>query len=724
MIEWLADNKRKTESKEKGKTYMKQLRKAISVLLAMMLAAGCATGTTQEPPAETEEAVQETEAPAEETEPAAAAVNTKGGSPWLDTDLKENLEGLEKPSEKDDFYFASNYDWLTTAVIAPGKSSVNAFNEVKDGTDKRAINLLENSTETDHNTELVQTLYKTILDWDSRDALGTKPAEEVLEVIKNISSIEELNDFITDPDASFSVTTLLALAVDASMNDSSKYTVWVGCEDFLLEDAAEYSERTDYGQRRYDSVLYLLKHMLPRLGYTEADAKPMLDQAIDFEAKIAEAAYTSADRMSPDYVTRINNVMTPEELKELSPVFPLFRLAEGYGFGAAKEFQVDNPEHIKRVNEVYTEENLDAIKALLMITCIRKLAPMMDKDSYDVHVEANNIKSGASGKQPDETVAFDQVRKNLYGPMDQAYLAMYDYSKTKEEVVELIHEIIDHYRSMLEQEDWLTEDTRKKAIEKLENMQINAVYPDKWEDYSGLDLTGLSYPDCIKAIDAFSNQLAAEKVNGLVDHEIWLFDTLEPNAYYNPLENSINIILGLLGDPVYEPGKSSREVLMGTVGVIIGHEISHAFDPSGARFDKDGNLNSWWTEEDTAAFQERADKLIKYYDGITIWEGLNCNGKNIQGEVVADMGGIKVLLDIAKDDPSFDYDEFFRAFAVLFRRINTQPYEYTCATQDTHPLHYLRINVTLAQFEEFQKTYGITEGDGMYIAPEDRVLIW
>ena len=376
-----------------------------------------------------------------------------------------NLEGLEKPSEKDDFYFASNYDWLTTAVIAPGKSSVNAFNEVKDGTDKRAINLLENSTETDHNTELVQTLYKTILDWDSRNALGTEPAEKALEAIKNISSIDELSDFITDPDASFSVTTLLALAVDASMNDSSKYTVWVGCEDFLLEDAAEYSERTDYGQRRYDSVLYLLEHMLPRLGYTEADAQPMLDQAIDFEAKIAEAAYTSADRMSPDYVSRINNVMTPEELKELSPVFPLFRLAEGYGFDAAKEFQVDNPEHIKRVNEVYTEENLDAIKALLMITCIRKLAPMMDKDSYDVHVEANNIKSGASGSQPIETVAFDAVRKILYGPMDQAYLAMYDYSKTKEEVVELIHEIIDHYRSMLEQEDWLTEDTRKKAIE-------------------------------------------------------------------------------------------------------------------------------------------------------------------------------------------------------------------------------------------------------------------
>ena len=702
---------------------MKQFRKAWSILLAVILGAGCVSGTGQTLPAETEETVQESETAEAMTELEEEPLNTFGGSPWLDTDLKENLTDLEKPSEQDDFYCANNYEWLTTAAIPAGRSSVSAFYEVKKGTDERAVDLLENSTETDHNTELVQTLYRTILDWDSRNALGTEPAQKTLEAIKNISSMEELSEFITDPDASFCAATLMMAGIDTSMNDSNRYIVVLMGDEFLLEDAAEYSERTDYGQRCYDSVLYILKQILPRTGYTEADAQPMLDQAIAFEAKIAEASYTSEDRMRPDYSSKINNVMTPEEVKELSPVYPLFRLAEASGFGAAEEFMVINPKQVKRINEVYTEENLESIKALMIVSYIRNMAAMLDRDAYEAQAEADNIKRGSSGTQPDETVAFDAVRKNLYGPMDQAYLAKYDYSKTKEEVIDLIFEIIIHYRSMLENEEWLSEETRKKAIEKLDNMRINAVYPDKWVDYSGLDLTGKSYPECLKAIEAYNLALDAELVNGTVDHDIWYFDILEPNAYYNPRENSINIILGLLGEPLYEPGQP-KEVLMGTVGTVIGHEISHAFDPSGAQYDKDGNFSSWWTEEDSAAFQEKADKLIKYYDGITIWDGLNVTGANIQGEVVADMGGIAVLLDIAKDDPSFDYDTFFRTFAVLFRRINTQPYEYICATQDTHPLHYLRINVTLAQFEEFQKTYGIKEGDGMYIAPEDRVLIW
>ena len=693
---------------------MKLFRKAVCILSAITLVTGCASNTSQQTPAETEAAVQE--------EPADTPV-TSGGNPWLDTDLKENLVDLEKPSEKDDFYCANNYEWLTTVAIPAGKSKISGTQEVKIGTDKRAVDLLENSTETDHNTVLVQTLYKAILDWDSRNALGTEPIRETAEVIKHIGSIDELSDFITDPDASFGVSSLMLAEISASMNDADKYIIVLGEDSFLLEDAAEYTERTEYGQRCYDSVLYLLKQILPAIGYTEEDAQPMLEEAIAFETKLAETAYTSADQMRPDFAAKINNVMTPEEVKNLSPVYPLFRLAEGYGFGDAGEFMVINPEQVKRLNEVYAEENLEAIKSLLTISCIRNMSKMLDQASYDAWVEAGNIKSGSSGKQSDETAAFDTVRNSLHEPMDQAYLAMYDYSETKAQVIELIHEIIAQYRIMLENEDWLTEETRKKAIEKLDHMRINAVYPDKWKDYSGLDLAGRSYPDSMKAIDAYRRKLDAADVNGTVDHDIWAFDILEPNAYYNPLDNSINIILGLLGEPLYEQGQS-REVLMGTIGTVIGHEISHAFDPSGAQYDKDGNFNNWWTEEDRTAFQKRADRLIAYYNGITIWEGLNVIGENIQGEAVADMGGLKVMLAIAAEDPSFDYDLFFRTVALLFRKISTQPYEYMCATQDSHPLPYIRANVTLAQFDEFQKTYGITEGDGMYLAPEDRVLVW
>ena len=158
--------------------------------------------------------------------------------------------------------------------------------------------------------------------------------------------------------------------------------------------------------------------------------------------------------------------------------------------------------------------------------------------------------------------------------------------------------------------------------------------------------------------------------------------------------------------------------------MVIGHEISHAFDTNGAQFNKDGNLSNWWTEEDMKAFQERADRLIAYYDSIIPFQGQQVRGVNVQTEAIADMGGLKCMLSIAEQKPDFNYDQFFRQFAAIWRRLSSYEFEMLCLTQDTHSLHYLRTNVTLQQFEEFYETYDIQPGDGMYLAPEDRIEVW
>ena len=260
--------------------------------------------------------------------------------------------------------------------------------------------------------------------------------------------------------------------------------------------------------------------------------------------------------------------------------------------------------------------------------------------------------------------------------------------------------------------------------QQLDNMRINAVYPDKWIDYSGLKLKGLSFLDCMKAIDAYNRKLMQSHTNGKVDKELWSGEELLiANAYYMPPENSINIIPGLLDKPFYYEGMS-QEALLGGIGCVIGHEISHAFDTQGAQFDKDGNMNNWWTKADYASFQKRASKLIAYYDSITIWEGLQAQGELVQTEAIADMAGVKAILKYAESLPNFNYKEFFEAFATVWRRIMTPEADYWYTFNDVHPKACLRTNVTVQQFEEFYKTYDVKPGDNMYLAPEDRILVW
>ena len=702
---------------------MNAWKRMTAALLAASLISACGTAAPESTASQA--APEETAAAAAqpETEPA-AAVRGQGGTPWTDYDLKENISADITLSPKDDLYYSVNKDWLVQSEFPEGKSGLLIFNEVKDNLDKRAIAVLEGTDHTDsHNVQLVRALYSSFLDWQARDEVGLTPLQDTIDRISAVSSLDELSAFLSDPEASYGVTTLFGCGTTVSRNDSSKYVTAVTEMSLLLSNPTEYQTRTEAGERQYKSNMTLVKTLLSRLGYTEDQAEEMYDRAIESEAKVADVCYSVTDRYSPDFSTRINNIRTPEEVDAMMTVFPLRDIMAGNGFGGAKEYMVMNPAYLERLNELYTEDRLDAIKNLMIVKAVIKAADLLDSDAYQAAIDAANTRSGATGRQDDKVAAFDMVRSKLSSPMDQAYLDSYDQSELKQQITDLCVEIRDTYRTVLEQEDWLSEETRAKAIEKLDHLRINALYPDKWEDYSGLDLEGLSYYECRKAIDLFNEKLNAARTNGTVDPEIWDFDILETNAYYNPSDNSINMILGMIGDPLYESGEP-EEILMGNYGTIIGHEISHAFDTSGAQYDKDGNLSSWWTDADYEAFRKRAQRLIDYYDAMTAWEGQPISGSQIQTEAIADMGGMKVLLEMAKTRENFDYEAFFRAYAATWSRINTFEAEQNLLNYDSHPLHYLRTNATVQQFEEFYTTFDVREGDGMYLAPENRIAVW
>lgn len=651
-------------------------------------------------------------------------VDTTGGKPWLNSDIQANVKKIKTPAPQDDFHLHVNHDWLLKAKIPDGESRYGSFLEAAKEIDEKVLSILNDDTVPGHDAEQVHALYHAFLDWDARNAAGTKPALPIVQDIRAIKTMDELSDFICDPDRSFWTPTLVNISNDASFDDAYSYTTYLGTDSFSLRDAAEYQNRTETGNRYAKAIFHIFEATAVRLGYTKEEAQALFDTTLEFEGKIAEKSLTQADEMSPDYFQKINNSFTPQETAALVTKFPLVRFIESQGYANAKKFLVTEPEALKRVDELYTEENLESIKAYMLMHSIYLLSSYLDQKADKVCTEANNILSGSTGKLSDEKRAADVVRGMLPVPMARAYLARYDMSGMKKTITEICQNVIATYREMLKGEDWLSEETRTKAIEKLDALTIHAVYPEKWIDFSGLNLKGLSYMEAAKTVANFARNINRSHTNGKVDRELWsINDILQTNAFYNPQDNSINMILGLLANPFYYDGMS-QEALLGSIGAVIGHEISHAFDTNGAQFDKDGNFANWWTEQDYKAFQDRAAKLIAYYDGITPWNGMEIQGKKIQTEAIADMTGIKAILLIAKKMPNFDYKAFFEAYAGNWHMINTLEYEQDRIKSDPHPLNYLRTNVTLQQYDEFMETFDIHEGDGMYLAPKDRILVW
>ena len=653
---------------------------------------------------------------------AAAEPAFDDGDPWVDYCLRENIAAVQgSGSAKDDFYLYNNYDWARSTEIRPGYRSESAFSAVADEITSMGMAVLTDKTLTSEDAKLAQHLYEAYLDWDARNALGVKPAQETVDRIKAVSTLDELTALYCDPDVS--VEKFFGFGAGIGFNDSETYLLAVSPMELYLGDSAEYTQRSEQGNRYEAAYRAAAAKLFPKFGYSAAEAGTMMDRAFALETELAEGIMTSAEGMAPDYYQRINNEMDRAGAEELAGTFPWLEIADARGYSAAQRYLVMQPDYFQKLDAVYTQERLDDLKNYMIVGEMLGSMRTLDRECYEISVEMRNAMNGSTGALPDEEVAFSVVRGSLTVPMDRAFLEKYDASKLKADVTRICEEAIAYYRTMLEGEDWLSAETRAKAIEKLDAITINAVYPDKWRDYSGLKLDGLGYYDCIEAISDYELAYNQSLLNGKVDHALWNLDILETNAYYNALENSINIIRGILGGVFYRDGMSDEELYAG-IGVVIGHEISHAFDTKGAQFDAQGNMTDWWTEGDYAAFTARAEKLAAYYDAMTAFGGYHVQGQNIQGEAIADMAGVKCMLGLLEQKGSVDYEAFFHAYAALWASLNTREMEYVILMQDSHPLDYLRVNATVQQFEQFYKAYDVHEGDGMYLAPESRVLVW
>lgn len=686
---------------------MKRIRKPVSVLFAVLLSTSLSVSSF------------------------AAGAQTPDyttGTPWPDIDLDGVVTEDTKTDLKDNYALYVNKGKILNLKIPEGYSYAGSWMDLKLLAAQNLRNMFLGDAPEGHDARLAYDLFRLMMDWDSRNALGITPLKKMTDAVEAIDTLDALNAYFCEVPPEDQLGSVWNISSEADLDDSSKRILMLSECDLLLQNSAEYENLTAYGEVRKTAFSALAAKMLVRLGYSEDEARKKIDNCFAYEGMVAPAIYTNEERGRSDYPARINNHMSCKELLNAEGKLPILEQLEKIGFPEAESYLIINPGFFAQLNKVHTEENLPLIRDYIIVHGVIRMAKDLDRQCYEWNNECKNMISGSTGILDDATAFSSSVSDMLPWPVAQLYTQTYLKQEDKDRIAAMIDQIKEAYHGILAEADFLSEETKAKAIEKLEAIRPKVLYPDSWEKYDCGDLNyagpedGGTLADAARAITRYNYEKMVKEFSEPIDKEEWFTTPQTVNCFYNLQDNSIFILGARAQGNLYNSNMSDEE-LYGKLGTAIGHEISHAFDRNGAQFGKDGNMNMWWTEEDYEKFQQRNARLEAYYNAMHPWEGQDFYGSIMTGEACADMAGMKVMLKIAAEKDNFDYDAFFRAFAEVWLTRETLQMAYL-RINDSHPMCYLRINCTMQQFDEFLNYYGITEGDRMYLAPEDRVAIW
>ena len=645
--------------------------------------------------------------------------------PWPNTTIIGALNGYN-PRLQDDFYAAVNRDWLLTAKIPQGYPRIDSFTERSIQIKEELHSLMTDKSLKGLDAQNVRNLYDLFLDWEGRKNSGVAELKEIIQNVKNLKNLQELNDWFCGDECIYKGAYPCGLVVETDIKDKSKKALTVYPTGLTLQDSAEYKKLTENGKNQKEFSDAVSLHVLTKIGFSGQEADKIIAQKYQFESALASTMMTTDDYNSPKYFEMILNERTLGQLQELSPAFPLVQSIKALGMDKTKRIYLAEPAWLKKMNEIYSEENIGLVKAWLIDKIARNAVYYLDRESYDFFNKARAKRYGIADAPNDTQNAVDFVADALVVPLSKLYAANCVDKNAKKRVTKIVKQTIAEYKKLLAGQDWLCAETKKKAIQKVSATKIRVAYPSRWDDWSALKISsakeGESFFSAVQKVRVFRTKQELSNVGKKYGSGMWIENVFQVNAFNEFTSNSIKIIAGIIGGAFYHPDMTDEE-LYGGLGAVIGHEISHSFDATGSQFDKEGEMNNWWTEEDLEAFKARSKKIADRFNGMTTFGSTRQNGEAVQGEAAADIGGVKVMLALAKKKPEFNYKLFFESYARVWKAVISREFAGVMLN-DPHPYANLRTNVTLQQFDEFIETYGIKPGDKMYLAPQDRISIW
>lgn len=652
---------------------------------------------------------------------------------YPDPSVKEYLPDV-RPEAKDDLYLYSNYDFLSTYELKPGYSSYGTLNIMGEQTeaDTKALLTKEYAEFTDNqNVKLVYGIYSKFIDMDKRNEAGWDSIVPYVEGVMAANSIDELLDLAEENSIIASSILPFGITQSIDIKNSPYYITTLNVPGLGLEDSAEYKNPTELGEIfKKANDEYDIK-LLVKYGYSEDEAQEMVANVYRWDEMISEYIYPVETSYREDYADLTYNVYTKDELTQLMDGFPIERAIDVWGLGDVDKFNVTEPDYFDNIASCYNDDNIELIKCNSVSTILSIAADITDEEAMEYWNEWNNTVTGSSGSTPIDEKGYEFVSAMLGEVVGDIYAREYFSPEMKAEAERIVISIVDAMRERITKEEWMSEDTKEKAIEKLNDMHLAIGYPEKFiYDYEKLEISEEDdlFTTYLKISDFF-----VEETNALVgkrfDSEAWgsLMAPNVLNACYIPEFNMMIFPAAILHDPVFSLDNTISQNY-GGLGIVAGHEMTHGFDTNGSQFDKNGNMVNWWTDEDRAAFSKLTEKVSERYGRYAIVDDNCVNGDLTIGETVADLGGTAACLDalhkLEAEGEEINFKEFFETNAIFWHRLLTRENALSRLKTDPHAPTSLRVNVNLTQFEEFYDAYGVKEGDAMYTAPEDRLSVW
>ncbi|WP_276520528.1 M13 family metallopeptidase [Apilactobacillus ozensis] len=638
------------------------------------------------------------------------------------------MDKINEQELKIDFYKAVNGEWEKKAVIPNDHASTGGFMDLVDNIEKTLMKDfadLKAGQIKPENSEMVEfkKYYDLATDFDKKEADGVKPLLSILKRVESIKSFADLNEEFGDWTLS-GLPTPIDFGVEADMKQAEMNVLYVDGGPLFLPDRSYYDKDNQQGVMLMNVFKNMSVKLLKMVGYNDAQANNIWQAAERFDRSIAPYVLTAEQKAD---IENIYNPMNFDDIADKSNVIDLKHAIKSLIGQVPDEAIVTEPKFLDNLDKIVNDDTFNDMKNWMLVRTVNSFSNSLNEEYRQTSGEFSRALSGRKEAQSKEKSAYNFAANVFSQVVGDYYGKKYFGEKAKQDVYNMVVKMIGVYEKRLQNNDWLSESTKEKAIIKLKALGIHVGYPDKINPlFSKFKVTTKEDGGTLFENTEKINRLIAEdnmnKWHKPVDRSLWGMSANMVNAYYSPTENQIVFPAAILQAPFYSLKQSSSENF-GGIGAVMAHEISHAFDNNGSKFDEHGNLANWWTKEDHEYFGKLAENMIKEFDGIE-FAGQKVNGKLTVSENIADAGGLSCAEEAAKGEDDCNLREFFINWARIWRNKSTEQIKQLLLSIDVHAPSELRATVQVKNLDDFYTTFNVTEKDKMYLKPADRVQIW
>ncbi len=630
---------------------------------------------------------------------------------------------------QDDFYHHINGKWLKEFEIPADKSNYGSFLALSELSREQVKEIIDDVSskrnKTGSDEQKIADLYNAYLDTKSIEKAGLAPIVPLLNQIDAIANRQDLAAYWGYADIYTSSPFGLFVMVDQKQSD--RYITYLNQSGLGLPDRDYYFKTDDKSQQIRDQYVQHIERMFELAGDSAAADKAQ--QVMALETRLAEGHWNRIDNRDSE---KTYNIYSFTDAKNLMPDFPWQAWLSETLIAEPSEIIVRQPDYLQTINNEFKNTPLDVWKTYqrwkLLTRAANFLSSDFEKENFSFY---GTVLTGATEQEPRWKRGVDTVNNVMGELIGKVYVKRHFPPSAKTRMRNMIEQLREAYGDSIKELDWMSHETKEKALVKLAKFEPKVGYPDVWRDYSALQITDQGLVPNMLGATHFITKRNRDKLGQPIDRHEWFMNPQTVNAYYNPTKNEIVFPAGILQPPFFNL-QADEAVNYGAIGAVIGHEMGHGFDDQGSKYDGDGNLKNWWTDADREKFEQRTAKLIEQYDQFTVVNGTHVKGEFTQGENIGDLSGLSIAYKAFKSnytgneviDGYTPEQRFFIGWAQVWMRKYRDEELLRRIEVDPHSPSEFRCNGILRNLPEFYQAFDVKPGDGMYLPPDERVKIW